>query len=626
MYMDPDDIYWNNIPPHIMAFAKNMQKYSKGVTMPGGYAHFLPDTLRKIDRYWNGKFLGGDLDSTKKHKYFAQLARPLSEDASKSIDIETSMIKLISQQSGKDLDMWVMGRELQEWLESHSFDALMNEMGDDLPKYGHIVLKKHAGGLDLVNIQNMRMDPSAPWLRYSDFVYELHRMLRYEIEEQKDWDGVAMERLFKGNKSQDFDIYEAYDLKDDHYERSYQAWFKKPSGASGGSSFNVEANVNQPQNLNQPPIILSTEDIELDDLPYREHKWSHVPGRWLGMGVMEYLFDDQLHANETANLRMRALYLKALKILQSTDSEIGGNVLRDMQNGQVIKSAGQLKWIGVDESDLSAFAAEDGRWDQIASKKTFTMDAAAIPAKMNKQMLQALMNQQQNYYKKKRENLGIFLKNLLYRDIIPDFKKKTQKEHMMSFISSYDDIDQYAKFVTQAQVEKAALQYMQKHGFWPDEAQRMKEATRIENEIRKRNMQVVKIPKSFYENLTYKIKIVITGENKDIQGETQFLMQLMQLVGQNPAVLQDKMLRTIVFKLMELAGISPGDIGMLDQAVSAQTANQSMTQAPNAAPQPRALQGGAQNAPSQGQQPGQPLKPGAPMPKMTSGNPAMGKM
>jgi hypothetical protein len=534
------------------------------------------------------------------------------------------MIKLISKQSGKDLSMWVMSRELQEWLEDHSFDALMNDLGDNLPKYGHIVLKKHAGGLDLVNIQNLRMDPSAPWLKYSDFTYELHRMMKWEITEQKDWDGNAIEQLFKGNKSQDFDIYEAYDMKKDHYELSQQAWFKKPNAASGGSSFNVEANINQPQNLNQPPIVLYKEDIELSDLPYRENKWSAVPGRWLGMGVMEYLFDDQLHANETANLRMRALYLKALKLLQSSDDNVGGNVLREMQNGQVIKSAGTLKWLTADESDLSGFAAEDSRWDTIASKKTFVMDAASIPSKMNKQMLQSLMQQQQNYYKKKRENVGIFLKDLLYRDIIPDFKYKSQKEHMMSFVSSYDDIDQYAKFLTEAQVSKAAQKYMKKHGFMPSESERMKESMRIENEIRKRNIQVVKIPKDFYEDLVYKIKIVITGENKDIQGETAFLMQLMQLVGQNPAVLQNKMLRTIVFKLMELAGISPGDIGMLDQAVSAQQSTQ--PQGPTQGGNPPTPQlGGSNNATQPNPQP-QTLSPGAPMAKQTAGNPAAGKM
>lgn len=542
--------------------------------MPGGYAHFLPDTLRKIDRYWEGKFLGGDLDSTKKHKYFAQLARPLSEDASKNIDISTSMIKLLSTQQGKDLSMWVMGKELKEWLEEHAFDELIDELEDDLPRYGHIVVKKHGSGWDQVAIQNLRMDPSAPWLKHSDFVYELHRMLRWEIEEQvekHEWNEEAVEKLFKASKSQDFDIYECYELEKDKYKLSYKAWFKKPNAASGGSSFGVEANINQPQNLNEPAITLFEDEIDIDDFPYREHKYSNVRGRWLGGGVMEYLFDDQLHANEVANLRMRALYLKALKILQSSDDNIGGNVLRDMINGQVLKSAGQLKWLQADESDLSAFGTEDNRWDSIATKKVFQFDSMNIPGRMNKQVLQRLLAQQQNYYKRKREKFGMFIKELLYNDVIPDFKNKTQKEHQMSFVGSYDDMDQFTKFVVEAHIEKAAMEYLVKTGFLPSQEERLKESKRIEDEIRKRNTQVLKIPKSFYENLYYKIQIVVTGENKDIEGETQFLMQLMQMVGTNPAVLQNKTLRTIVFKIMEMAGMSPGDIGMLDQSINAQS-------------------------------------------------------
>ena len=580
--------------------------------MPGGYAHFLPDTLRKIDRYWEGKFLGGDVDSTKKHKYFAQLARPLSEDASKNIGITTSMIKLLSTQQGKDLSMWVMGRELREWLEEHVFDDLIDDLEDDLPRYGHIVVKKHGSGWDQVAIQNLRMDPSAPWLRYSDFVYELHRMLRWEIQDQVDkhgWDAASVERLFKAVKTQDFDIYECYELEKDHYKLSYKAWFKKPSGGSGGSTFGVEANINQPQNLEEPAITLFEDEIELEDFPYREHKWSNVRGRWLGGGVMEYLFDDQLHANEVANLRMRALYLKALKILQSTDPEIGGNVLRDMQNGQVLKTAGQLRWLQADESDLSAFGTEDARWDQLANKKTFTFDSMNIPGRINKNVIERMMAQQSNYYKKKREKFGIFLKELLYNDIIPDFKNKTQKEHQMSFVGSYDDMDVFTKFVVEAQIQNASMEYLVKTGFLPSQEERLKESMRIEQEIRKRNTQVLKIPKGFYDNLYYKIQIVIAGENKDIQGDTQFLMQLMQMVGQNPAVLQNKTLRTIVFKIMEMAGMSPGDIGMLSQSIDAQQ-GQTQGQQPGGGIPP---QGGA---PGQGgQSPQGQIGPGAPMAK-----------
>lgn len=590
-----------------MSFVKNIQKYSKGVTMPGGYAHFLPDTLRKIDRYWEGKFLGGDVDSTKKHKFFAQMSRPLSEDASKNVDINTSMIRLLSQQSGKELSMWVMSRELQQWLEEQAFDSLINDVTDDLPRYGHIILKKYAGGVGKCEIHNIRTDPSAPWLNASDFVYELHRLFRWEIEGQNDWDGNAIEQLFRANKKQDYDIYECYDLDNDHYKHSFKAWYKKPSVASGGGTSSTEAYINQPNNLNEPPLDLFSEEVEIDDFPYREHKWSNVKGRWLGGGAMEYLFDDQLHTNEVSNLRMRALYLKALKILQSTDDNVGGNVLRDMNNGQIIKSAGQLRWLQADESDLSAFGTEDSRWDQLSTKKMFAFDSMNMPARMNQKVLQRIFAQQTNYYKKKRENLGIFFKNLIYHDIIPDFKNKSQKEHQMNFVASYADMDQFVKFITEAQVDKASYEYMAKTGFMPSDEEKLREAQKIEKAIRKRETQSLKIPKGFYEHLTYKIKIVITGENKDLENESQILTQFFQLLAQNPAVLQNKVTRTIAFKLLEMQGVQPGDLDMIDSAINSQPQGQG-------APQPG---GGAPGAPGQGA-PAQQLPTGSPMAKPTA--------
>lgn len=596
-------------------FEKNIDKYTKGVTMPGGYAHYLPETLRKIDRHWDGKFEKGGRDSTGKRKFFMHTSRPLSEDASKNIDLDTSMIKLLPWGTGmeKEFALWVYNRELKQWLEDQEFDELMNDLGDTLPKYGHIVVKKHRDGLSEVDIRNLRMDPAAPWLIKSEFTYELHRMFRYEIEEQKDWDRDKIAELFKLTKSEDFDIYECYDLEGDHFVQTYRAWITKPKVTSGGSNYGIEASINYPQNMARPPIELFRDEIEIDDFPYREHKYQKLKGRWLGLGVMEYLFDNQIHDNEVGNMRMRALYLKALRVLMTSDQNLGGNALRDLINGQIIKSEGKTTWLQADESDLSAYGAEDARWDQNASKKTFVMDNMNIPGKINKNVLQRLLAQQTNYYAKKREAFGIFIKKLLMRDIMPDFERKTQAEHAYTFSGSYEEMDQYVKFITTAMITKARNAYIKKTGFAPAHDQEMQEQIRIEQQIRKRNSHGLKIPKGFFTSIEKKVMMVITGENKDIQTETQWMMQLLQLVAQNPAVLQNKLLRTIVFKVLEMAGINPGDLEMLAQA--AQNAEQapSQGQPPNGAPQ-----GGPQ-----GGQPGQ-IGPGAPMAKMAPQGAPMG--
>lgn len=592
-------------------FAKNIDKYVKGVTMPGGYAHYLPETLRKIDRHWDGKFERGGRDSTGKRKFFMHTSRPLSEDASKNIDLDTSMIKLMPWGNGMEQEfaLWVYNRELKQWLEEKNFDELMNDLGDSLPKYGHIVVKKHRDGIDEVDIRNLRMDPAAPWLVKSEFTYEMHRMFRYEIENQKGWNGDRIEELFGMTKSNDFDIFECYDLEGDHFVQTYRAWITKPKVTSGGSNYSTEASINYPQTGAMPPIELFRDEIEIEDFPYREHKYQKVRGRWLGLGVMEYLFDNQIHDNEVGNMRMRALYLKALRILMTSDQNLGGNALRDLINGQIIKSEGKTTWLQADESDLSGYAAEDARWDQNASKKTFVMDNMNIPGKINKNVLQRLLSQQQNYYAKKREAFGIFIKNLLMKDVLPDFERKTQAAHAFSFSGSMEDMDQYVKFITTAMITKARNAFIKKTGFAPSHDDEMKEQIRLERQIRGRSANGLKLPKGFFLGIEKKIMMVITGENKDLQGETQWMMQLLQLVAQNPAVLQNKLLRTIVFKVLEMAGINPGDLEMLAQA--AQNAEHS-TQPP-AAPG-----GGAPTGPGgpQGGAPQGQIGPGAPMPKM----------
>ena len=583
----------------------DMNKYTRGVTMPGGYKHTLPDVIREIDRHWDGKFRGGNIDTTGKHKYWIHTSRPLCEMASKNVDVNTSMIRLIGVPLQSELATWVMSRELREWLIENDFDSFINEVVDNYPKYGHIVAKVHkrtgkSTGVSLVPIENLRSDPSCKWLKDSPFVDELHRMTKAEINKHKEWDKNEVNRLYKTKKN-DYDVFECYYPKEDGsegYDRKWWAWVIRPNASSGGSTFSIEANINQPENMAMPPILLYTDEV--DELPYRELKWSNVTGRWLGQGEMEYLEENQRHDNETGNLEMKALYIKALQLFTTDDDSIGGNVIRETVPGQVIKTPGKLTPVEAKESDLSAFEVNHARWDQNAAKKSFSSDPQSMGGKPNKQAIQWLQQNTASYFKKKQENLGIFLKELLFNDILPSFKEDKKKKHMFTFVGSYADIDQFTKFLVEAQLNNATAKYVEKHGFIPSEDQRMKEAMRIEKQLRKRNVHGLDIPASFYEHLVSKIDIVITGENKDIQGMTSILQQFLGLIAQNPAVLQNKATRSIAFKILEFAGMQPAELDLMEQGMAQDQGSQQ-------SPQPTA--NGGQPAP------GGQLPQGAPIAK-----------
>jgi hypothetical protein len=587
-----------------MSFLKDMNKYTRTVTMPGGYGHNLPDTIRQIDRHWEGKFKGGTQDSQGKYKYWMHTSRPLSEMASKNVDVNTSMIKLIGIPKQSELSTWVMERELRQWLTENDFDSLLNDIVEQYPKFGHVVIKKHKRvgesiGVSIVPIENLRMDPSNKWLKDSGFVGELHRMSRGEILRHKEWDKNEVQRLFKTGK-QDYDIYEYYTMEEEGYKRTWYAWVIRPNASSGGSTFGIEANINQPDNMAFPPIKLYSDEV--DELPYRELKWSNVAGRWLGGGEMEYLADNQRHDNETGYLELKGLYLKALKIFTTDDDSLGGNVIREMQIGQLIKTQGDLKMVQSDNTDLSAFSQNNARWDKNASQKAFSSDPAGMGGKPNKQAISWLQSNTASYYKKKQENLGIFLRKLLMNDILPSFKDDKKRKHMFTFVGSYADIDQFTKFIVEAQVNNAALAYVKKTGFMPSQDERAKESMRIEKALRNRNNHGMEIPASFYENLVARLEIVITGENKDLQGMTPILQQFLTLIAQNPAVLQNKATRAIAFKILEFSGMQPAELDMLEQQ---------MTQQANS-PQAQQSQGPGAGQPD----PNQPMKPGASMPKI----------
>ena len=82
------------------------------------------------------------------------------------------------------------------------------------------------------------------------------------------------------------------------------------------------------------------------------------------------------------------------------------------------------------------------------------------------------------------------------------------------------------------------------------------------------------IPQSYYEDLKYKIDIVITNEQIDMASRLTTLQTVLQILGSNPSILQDRRTKKVFYRLLDLAGISPLDLAIeeeepkLEEAVS----------------------------------------------------------
>ena len=538
-------------------FIQNIASFYEPIEMPGNYYFDHADTIKTIDLYYNSKFKTGNYDSSGYRKYFINEIKPACDIANKFVDLDVNNIILKSTKPNQDYILWVMNRDLKQWLKNEQFGVLLNEIGFDYPKYGSIVVKKFGNNqLQKVNIQNLRMDTTTDLLKNSPFVYEILEMTLRDIERQK-W---PTDELLEGQSI--FTIYETYEHNvNGKWDRKF---LTEPFRIRDGDSIkkSKEAEINDEADY-LPPITLKEDEVS--ELPYREIHWEKVPSRWLGFGFSEYLFENQIANNEAENLERRALYFKALQLWQTKDQRIGRNILVDMENGDILKTTAEIVPIAKDNSDLAAFNTTRTRWKNNSAEKTFSFDIARggeLPSRTPLGVANLSAAMVSSYFELKRENFGMFVKELLFKDIIPNFKDKSQKEHTLIFAGSDPEIDKYDKAVAESAVLQATIEFAGKNGFMPPISERDSIKERIIRELKDMSSRSAKIIKGLYDKVKYLIDIEITGEGFG-SINPQNLQVALQLIGTNPALLQNVVTRTILFKFLEGGKMSPVDLNML---------------------------------------------------------------
>jgi hypothetical protein len=537
----------------------NLFAFYQPVSMPGGWTHDHVETLKFNHLYYYGKYATGDRDAQGYYKFFKNITKPTCDIATKFVDLDTKDINLFPV-GGSDTNAmytWMMQRELRIWLIETGFGKLLNTIATEFPK-GHVVLKKTKNGFKKVPIVSMRMDPSIPKLE-KGWHAELHMMTLDEIKAEG-WDTEEL----KGRPNQKgvFDIYETYVKEGSKWRRVILGGLHDVE--SGGSIYRTpESRINEGLTF-LPPIKF--DDSKVDRTPYRELKWEDVEGRWLGFGYPEYLKDNQISENETENLERKALILKALQLYQSTDEGIvGKNVLTDTQNGDILISADGILPVAKDNSDLSAYNNTRQNNQSNIERKTFTSDittGASLPSRTPLGVANLQASLATSYFELKREDFGLFLKDMLWEDIIPDFKKKNGKSHAMDFIRTDEDRRKAEKLLLDLKEWEYRAAFLEKTGFKPTIEQVEMAYSKAKEQLSNKENLSLKLPPGVYNDAKFRLDITVTGENIDISAKSSVLQIALQTLGSNPMILQDEATRTIFLKFLSLGGFTLGDLNI----------------------------------------------------------------
>ena len=545
-----------------MNFKDNLQLFYNDITMPAGYSFNTVNKLKQIMAFYDGVFLKGEKDNLGITKNFYNIIKSCCDVASKFIDLDTKDILFLSANGLQNRKIWLMQKDFNLWVKNSDFAQLLNEMRDHYPR-GHIVLKKtKTGKWNRVPIVNMRTHPAITKLDNSPFVYEVLMMNKKDIEAMN-WNGKEdMELLFLNEKilkiNNNYLIYECYEKDGEKWKREFRGI--KLEQVSGKDE--IPENRILKNSTEELPYLVLHKD-EMKELPYRELKWESKDGRWLGYGYPEYLIPNQIRRNEIKHLEKITMYLKALQVYLSNDDNIGDNVITDIQVGQILKTTGRLEQVKRDNVDISAYETDKRDWDMNTTRKTFDTDIArgdTLPSNTPLGLGQLQAQMTASYFDGKREDFGLFIKKLLYEDIIPSFKKDKKKRHNLMISHNEEDFDKFVDIVADGIINKE----IKKSGKIPNllEIETRKEV--IRETFMKRGSVVFDVSDDFYDDVKVNVDIIITGESVNIQNRFNALMQAMQTLGGNPMILEDERTKRLFYKMLEMQGISSLELGNIE--------------------------------------------------------------
>lgn len=552
-----------------------LARFREDITMPGGWSWNHKKTVERIDMYLMGRFEQGQDDDQGRPKYFYNVVKPACDTATKFIDLDTKDVMLLPDE-GHETEVFFMRRDLRDWMRDKKFGTFLNAVALDFPRYGHVVEKR---GKDKsaakVNIENLRVDPAAPTLAESPFVMEVHAF-SWRALSQMGWDKKAVKELRE--RMPEASVVHVYECYYQNEDADGKAWkrviladlftFKEGRGNKTVFHRSSEENLSMAQEY-LPGVVLHEDEV--DKLPYRELVWEKVPGRWMGIGFVEYLFDDQVRQNEIVNTEARAMLYTALHIFTTADEQIGRNLFTDLQDGDIIKSPTGINPVRTEERNLAAFQTASQRWREQTDRKTFSYDISRgdnMPSGTPLGTTRLLAGMVASYFELKRENFGIFVSEIIGEDALPDFLKTTAKEHTLRYAASDRDVLKLKRAIADGLLRRAILDFVETNNRLPSEQEVLSERARLlEKDLSKRDL-FVKMPAGYYQGVTKpKVEVVVTGEQVDVQSRTQTLQTALTIIGSNPELLKDKVARATFFKMLELQGISPTELELLEEKI-----------------------------------------------------------
>ncbi len=470
------------------------------------------------------------------------------------VDLDTKDFVFIPDTHSSIWPSYFFSKDFKQWSKDNFFGELINDTVERYPKYGTVVLKRLKEKLESVPLRNLRNQQDCKTLKEAEYVIEEHEYSKSQLSEFEEWE--TKDVVEYGDKVKVFERYGEVPKKivngwkDGIYESEDDDMVKAMSIVL----VDTETPLNQTDQKNKTnEKILYC--VEVDEYPYEEVHWAKQDGRWLGIGEMENLFENQFSANELANLRRRALVHSSRRLYQSSDDGIARNLLRDVKDGDILRITpnGQVTQVDNQTRSLAEFSSDEQVWDQNSQQKSFTYEVATgetlpsgTPFRLGVQLAAAV----RSHFDLKREKLGLFFKRVVIEFMIPIFQSQAEKEKILTFQMDEDGMNDMKEAIAEVAAYNAAQEALMSDN--PPDYPSIK--AKAFQEIEQRPFLFVQIFKEMYKNMKNHLELVITGEEVDIASKIETWKNIFQIISANPMALSDPNSRNVLKKIAGLAG------------------------------------------------------------------------
>lgn len=563
---------------------------TRNIKIADGYDFNQYKKLNTVELYFNSRFEKGMRDTQGIEKAFYNINKSRVLVEVRATDLDTKDIQIIDPENiSNDVKGMMFTKENKLWMKKSRFGVFLNKLGFAATKYGGAIVKKteHDGLLELHVIPWRDLTTDQTDI-LSGVIVERHFYTPAQLKKMEGkWENIDEAiKLARDSKAQDYeegsvetqgDYVEVWEVHGELPEKFlYDEEEAEETEYCRQMHVVVFGNVQTPTGNFEEQGVTLFSGKETEN-PYKYFNREEVPGRALGVGVVEELEQSQIWTNKAVNEEKKVMELAGKLIFQQSGKGIVKNILTDVDNGTIVDNKGQvITQLSTVPSSLPQFQNLVTMWNTQAERVTSTYAAMTgdnLPSG-TAYRLGALQNQEANsQFEYLRENKGLFVTELFTDWIIPYHKKRLKQEHVLVSDFSVEELQLIDKSFAQYEKNERVKEYLLNPNNigspLTDDMLVTFESDAMELIGKTKNRRGIKVPKGYYDDCEFKLDIVVTNEQRIKAVYLETLSNILQTVAGNPAILTDPTLSKIFTEIMEVAGF---DTSMLASAMQTKPA------------------------------------------------------